>query len=117
MDINKLTASNIKELRSKSGLTIEAVAADLKISKSAYSQMENGKTELTLTKIQAIAQIFNVSFGDIIPSASKTTHTYNGNGGLNGNNISAHVQNNFFANNEETLKAMYESLKDTFDSK
>lgn len=114
MNINQLTATRIKELRNKTGLTAEAVAQALQISKSTYSQIENGHTEITLTKVDAIAQILKVNLSEIIPVAGNT-HTYNGNGGVNGNHISAHMQNNFFANNEETLKNLYETLKSTFE--
>ena len=40
MDINQLTAYNIKQLRLKAGLTADAVAQSLHISRGAYSQME-----------------------------------------------------------------------------
>lgn len=73
MNINKLTASRIKELRAEKGFTAEAVAKELNISKTSYSHLENGKVEITLNRIKSLAQVFNVSVSEIIPANTTTT--------------------------------------------
>ncbi|MNJ95285.1 helix-turn-helix protein [compost metagenome] len=122
MNINQLTASRIKELRAKNNLTAEAVAQSLDISKSAYSQMENGHVEITLSRIQLLAEIFHVTVGDIIPSSTTNHQTFSGNnGGINGNNNNnannTNTFNNFFSNNEENLDAMLKVVKDVLQGK
>lgn len=114
MNINQLTAARIKELRAKNGLTAEAVAQNLNISRSAYSQLENGHVEITLSRIELLAEVFNVPFEEIIPSSTTNHQTYNNNkGGINGNNNAnnTHTFNNFFANNEENLEAVLDAIK------
>lgn len=111
MNINQLTATRIKELRMKSGMTSESVARDLQISKGAYSQMENGHVEITLSRVEALATIFKVALSDIIPSNITNPQTNNGDHGVNVSNNSAHTVNNFFANNEDNLTAIMELIK------
>lgn len=122
MNINQLTASRIKELRSKNNLTAEAVAQSLEISRSAYSQMENGHVEITLTRIEALAQIFNVSVSEIIPSSTTNHQTFTGNnGGINGNNNhnanNTNTFNNFFSQNEEMFELLTQKMKEFFQGK
>lgn len=51
MNINQKTALKIKNTRENIGLTAESVAMDLGISKSAYSQLENGHTEISINRL------------------------------------------------------------------
>ncbi|RYE00301.1 MAG: XRE family transcriptional regulator [Sphingobacteriales bacterium] len=116
MNINLLTASKIKELRAKNNLTAEAVANMLKISKGAYSQLENGHTEITLSRVEALSQIFNVSLADIIPSSVVNNQTNNGDHGVNVSNSSAHTVNNFYTN-EESLESIMQIIKSALQGK
>lgn len=116
MNINQLTAIKIKEIRSKTGLTADAVAKSLEISRGAYSQMENGKVEITLTRLEALAQIFNVSVAEIIP-VTNNPQTFNGNNSINGNHNTNTTLNNFFSNNEESLEAIMKVIKDALQGK
>lgn len=60
MEVNFLIASRIKNMRNSLGLTSESVAHDLKISKSTYSLIENGKVEISVSRLSAIAKLFKV---------------------------------------------------------
>lgn len=116
MNINQLTAARIKELRSKNGLTAEAVAQGLNITRGAYSQLENGHVEITLTRIELLAQIFNVPFAELIPVSVTNHQTFTDNkggnyGNVGNNNSNTHTVNNFFANNEESLESVMEAIK------
>ena len=51
MDLNALTATKIKALRNQKGYKAEVVAQELEMSKAAYSQLENGKIDITLAKL------------------------------------------------------------------
>lgn len=68
MKINYLTASNIRITRKQLGLSAEYVAYKLKLSKGAYSLIENGKTEITLSRLEAIAKILEVNPISLLPS-------------------------------------------------
>ena len=50
MDINAKVASRIKALRSEKGYKAEIVAQELEMSKAAYSQLENGKIDISILK-------------------------------------------------------------------
>lgn len=67
MKINYLTASNIKLTRKQLGLSAEYVAYKLHLSKGAYSLIENGKTEITLSRLEAIASVFQVKPVSLLP--------------------------------------------------
>jgi len=116
MNINQLAAQRIKELRAKKGLTAEAVANQLEISKAAYSQLENGHTELTLTRIEAISSILKVPIPEIIPSGATNNQTINGDHGANVSNNSAHTINNFFSNSDN-METLLNAIKTAFGAK
>jgi len=106
MDFNHLTASRIKEIRLERGLTAKAVAQQLALSDSAYSQVENGHTDITLPRIEALAKIFQLSISEMFPTINNGSHTYNGDNGVNVSNSSNHTINNFFADNDNISKVM-----------
>ncbi|MCS4165188.1 helix-turn-helix transcriptional regulator [Sphingobacterium sp. BIGb0116] len=110
MDINKLTASHIKDIRNKLGYTIEYVAEKLDIANSTYSSFENGHTEITLKRIVALAQVFDMPWTDLLP-VTNNTQTFNGHNGLNGNYNTNPTLNNFFSDPENISKTM-ELIKD-----
>ncbi len=114
MSLNELTAAKIKELRHNLGYTAEAMAKDLGISKTAYSQMENGHIEITLSRVELIAQFLNIPITDIIPVSNSNHQVSNGSGdNYNTNNT---VTNNFFANPEDKLQAIVSELNATIIS-
>ncbi len=113
MNINQITASKIKEVRSRIGYTAEAMANSLGISRTAYSQLENGHTEITLTRIEAIAEICAVPMSELIPNINSNYQVSNGSG--DNYNTSNTVNNNFFDNTEDKLKSIVESLQNSLD--
>jgi len=52
--------NKIRTLRHKNGYSQEYMAIKLKIRQSDYNKLENGKTELTINKIVAIAKILEI---------------------------------------------------------
>lgn len=111
MNLNDLTASRIKDIRLEKGITAKTVAKQLNLSESSYSQVENGHTDLTLPRIEALAKIFQVSISDFFPTINNGSHTYNGDNGVNVSNSSNHTINNFFADNNNISKVV-EIIKD-----
>lgn len=116
MNINQLTADKIKELRLKAGLTADFVAQSLHITRGAYSQMENGKTAITLTRLEALAVIFNVSVSELIP-VSNNPQTFNGNNSVNGNHNTNTILNNFFSHNPDSLDAVMKVIENALKGK
>ncbi len=70
MDINSLTANKIKELRADTGKSLEKLASELQLSKSAYERLENGKIDINLRSLELIANYYNISVSELIAQKS-----------------------------------------------
>ncbi len=57
---------NIKSLRKKAGLTQNATSEKLNMAQQNYNLLENGKTEITLSRLEKLAEIFGVSVGELL---------------------------------------------------
>lgn len=57
---------NIKRFRELRSITREAMAADLGMSLSGYSKLERGEVEITLSKVQTIAQLLKVTLEQLL---------------------------------------------------
>jgi transcriptional regulator with XRE-family HTH domain len=57
---NARIAHNIRKLRELKNFTQEHVAHELSITVTAYGKIERGETEISLSRIQAIANIFEI---------------------------------------------------------
>jgi len=71
MTINQITASKIKEIRIKQGLSAEKIAEQLGIAKSNYSLLENGKVEINLSRLEALSKILKMPLEALLPTNSK----------------------------------------------
>lgn len=71
MDVNQLTAIKIKQLREEMGLKAENIAHELGISKAAMSQLENGHTEISITRLNKISAILGVPLETFLPNTSQ----------------------------------------------
>ncbi len=65
MEITKV-ASNIKKFRELKSFTQEYMANNLNISQAAYSKIEKGDTNLTLSKLDTIAKTLEVDINNIL---------------------------------------------------
>lgn len=57
---------NIKKFRELKNITREQMASDLDMSVSGYGKVERGEIDLTLSRIQQIAQIIGVDISQIL---------------------------------------------------
>lgn len=57
---------NIKKFRELKNVTRETLAAELSMSISGYSKVERGEIDLTLSRIQKIAQFLGVDISQIL---------------------------------------------------
>ena len=64
--INTVVAGNIKKLRIKHGLTQMEIADKLHMSQNAYSELESGKRNITLRRLEQIAVIYQVSIAHLL---------------------------------------------------
>lgn len=65
----------IRELREKHHLSQEEMAEKMNISSSAYGKFERAETRLTITKLEQIAEIFNINIIELInTSCEKLYH-------------------------------------------
>lgn len=112
MDINNLAAAKIKDIRKKLGYTAEAAAQDLGISKTAYSQLENGHVEITLTKLDTLSKAWSIPLADLVPGINGNHQISNGSGdNFNSFNSSTkNTNNNFFHGKDDANTHIIETL-------
>ncbi|OFY87053.1 MAG: hypothetical protein A3F72_17775 [Bacteroidetes bacterium RIFCSPLOWO2_12_FULL_35_15] len=61
-----MIGDNIKKFRELKNITRETMASELSMSLSGYSKIERGEIDLTLSRIQQIAQILDVDMSQIL---------------------------------------------------
>jgi len=61
-----MLAEFIQEQRKKRNLSQEFLASALKISRPTYMQIEQGERDLTITEAKKLAEIFEISLGDLL---------------------------------------------------
>jgi transcriptional regulator with XRE-family HTH domain len=59
-------ATKLRKLREIHGYPQEYVAYQMGISQAAYSKKETGKTELSLTVLEQVANLYQISMLDLI---------------------------------------------------
>ena len=67
MEMKKLIAQRIRELRKQSGLSQQQVADALGVDRSAYTYFENGATDIKLDRLMRLSDIFSVSVDQMLP--------------------------------------------------
>jgi transcriptional regulator with XRE-family HTH domain len=103
----------IKELREKRNYTQEHMAEVLHLSQRAYSSIENGQTQLTVERLYEIAQLLQVSIGEIIDV--ETQNVYNN----NFNNHALHNKGNLVFHQDafDEQRGLYERLLEAKDKR
>ncbi len=72
----KLIASRIRELRDISSMSVQSLAAELKITEEQYVEYESGNTDIPVSFLYQIANIFNVELAAILTGDNPKLHTY-----------------------------------------
>lgn len=112
MDINQLTAQKIRKIRMDLGFTSDFVAQELGISKSSYSKLENGHTELSINKVDSLSKIFNLPLVAILPvTQSSTINITNGDNSISGTQINHNNDPQLI----QTIQTTIELLQKTMD--
>jgi transcriptional regulator with XRE-family HTH domain len=66
MDLIRHLPNRLRQIRQNKGLSQENMADALGISTTAYGDLERGKTEITLMRLDAIATIFQVPLENLL---------------------------------------------------
>ena len=66
MEIQKIIAANIKDLRTSKGLTLEEAAKVTNVSRSMLAQIEKGEVNPTISVLWKIANGYKVSFTSLV---------------------------------------------------
>ncbi len=112
MDLNKLSAARIKEIRMGLGLTAESVANELGIAKANYSRLENGKVEISLNRLEALSKIFKLPLQAFFPSNnSQTIQITNGENSPNVQNITNNSDPTLVEILQNSLKILSDALE------
>ena len=64
--------SFLKNLRSEKGFSQEEIAKEIKVSRSSYINIEQGKKELSLTEASELARVFDISIDDLLNARTNT---------------------------------------------
>lgn len=72
------THDKIRTLREAQKITQEEFAEKLSMSASGYSKIERGETQLSINRLQQIADILSVSIFDLMPNSGGIIQTLNG---------------------------------------
>lgn len=72
MNSNVLIGSNVKAFREKLHYTQDAIARYLGVKRETISYYENGKREIELTKLEKLADLFNVELEDLMAEEIST---------------------------------------------
>lgn len=96
---------SIKKLRELKNFTQQHMAAELDLSVSGYGKIERDETDVSLNKLERIAEVLGVDMNTILSFDSKNVFQFTNNQMANGI-----VQNQYNAQNEllERLVAKYE---------
>ena len=65
-DLKKIVGQRLQMLRLEKCLTQEQMGEKLNLSTSAYCKIEYGETDLTLTRLNKIAEVLNMSAVELI---------------------------------------------------
>ncbi len=67
----KTTQENIRQLREKNKLSQDDMAEKLGMSKNGYGKIERGQSDLSLTRLEQIANIFEIDVTELIKTSDK----------------------------------------------
>lgn len=109
MNTNQLTGIRIKEERLRLNYSQQALADHLGMDISNYSRLENGKIEITIAKLEAIAEFFKVPLIFLIPNQNSNITINNGSYG--NNNSSTMIHNYSDHDIQNSLKLVVDLLQ------
>ncbi len=79
-DFKKIVGDRLKVLRMEKRMTQEEMGERLNLSTSAYCKLEYGETDLTLTRLNQIAEVLKMNPMDLFQKVNGDTNFYQCNG-------------------------------------
>ncbi len=79
-ELSYAIGQKLRQVRMRSQLTQQNVADDVGISATAYSKMENGKTDFSVTRLTQFAQLFKVYLPDFFDESIQVPRFINDSG-------------------------------------
>lgn len=76
-DLKKIVGQRLQLLRMEKNLTQEQMGEKLSLSTSAYCKIEYGETDLTLTRLNKIAEILDMPAGELFNKTEGNTTYFN----------------------------------------
>ncbi len=78
-ELLKKVGNKFRLLRQERGLTQEVLAGMLSLSPSAYAKLERGETDITLSRLEQVANLFGKSGLEVLEVESKNAFNFNNN--------------------------------------
>ena len=100
----------IKLVREAKGFTQEQVAEKLQMSKNGYGDIERGATDPKLSKLEKIAEVFNMELSELVDLTDKGTVN------VNFSQSNKHHQNNVYVGSQ-TAQLKEQQLINDFQNK
>lgn len=96
MELLTQIGQKIKTFRQVKGWSQENMAKQLKMSISGYSKIERGESDFKISRVEAIANVFNINPSQLLQSDDNAYFYNNANGGVSSfmnNKGTMHVNN------------------------
>ncbi|TAD96842.1 MAG: XRE family transcriptional regulator [Bacteroidetes bacterium] len=87
LSLSQKIGNKFRLLRTEKGLRQEDMAEKLSISVSAYAKLERGETDITLSRIEKIANLYGLKPTEMINVENKTDFSFNNNSYQNNSNV------------------------------
>lgn len=108
--LKKKIGENIKKIRQNNNIEVKTLCADLEISASAYSNIERGVTDISISRIMQLAAYFSVHYSQILEVDNTTIYQ------MTFTNNDTNTQNNFASQGSSASESGYQiALKQAND--
>jgi len=105
MKISQKLGNKIRHLRSLKNYSQENMAELLEMSPSGYARIEQGKTDVQVSRLEKIAKILEIPLEELMKLDDTGNITINSPNSYNGNNITVnHVSPEAFRQLEQTVR-------------
>jgi transcriptional regulator with XRE-family HTH domain len=111
----KQIGHKIKKIRELKNYTQKHLADELGLSQSAYSKLELGETEIPFSRLEKIAEIFQMKPEELITFDDKTVFNINTMNNPNGGNIMSQITYTISENERRLYEKQIETLRDEVD--
>jgi transcriptional regulator with XRE-family HTH domain len=109
-ELLKKIGLNLRTIRLQKGVTPKEMAALLAITLQAYNNIENGKTNLSISQIFEIAQFLKIDFNQVMDIENKRIYNFTTQNNPNSTIQNGEIHNEAPANFFETVLAKIELL-------